>query len=143
MDNNFKDKRYFLFIKGKKVYVDKDVYLAYQSELNKEKYLYKRDSKNGCLFFSTLDHDGNFADNLEDKAVDIEKIVEIKEMIEKLNHALNKLTKVEKDLIIKIFYEDKTLREIAENLNISLPSVMKRRNKILDKLRKFLDEYKI
>ncbi|MFP5527916.1 RNA polymerase sigma factor, partial [Peptococcus simiae] len=137
------DKRYFLLVNGKKVYVDKDVYLAYHSELNKEKYLYKRDGKNGCLFFSNLDHDGNFDGNLEDKSVNIEKMVETKEVIEKLNHAISKLTKDERDLIVKIFYEDKTLRQIGKILNISPPSVMKRRNKILDKLRKFLDEYNI
>ena len=28
-----------------------------------------------ALFFSSLDHDGNFEDNLEDKNVDVEKVV--------------------------------------------------------------------
>lgn len=33
------------------------------------------DKKNHLLFFSSLDHDGNFEDNLEDKNVDVEKVV--------------------------------------------------------------------
>ncbi|MDU7115479.1 MAG: sigma-70 family RNA polymerase sigma factor, partial [Peptoniphilus harei] len=32
------DKEYYLFVEGKKVVVSKEVYLAYHSELNKEKY---------------------------------------------------------------------------------------------------------
>jgi hypothetical protein len=32
------DKEYYLFVEGKKIVVSKEVYLAYHSELNKEKY---------------------------------------------------------------------------------------------------------
>ena len=38
------DKEYYLFVDGKKVVVSKEVYLAYHSELNKEKYQMRR----GC-----------------------------------------------------------------------------------------------
>ena len=37
------DKEYYLFVEGKKVVVSKEVYLAYHSELNKEKYQIRRD----------------------------------------------------------------------------------------------------
>ena len=37
------DKEYYLFVEGKKVLVSKEVYLAYHSELNKEKYQTRRD----------------------------------------------------------------------------------------------------
>ena len=36
------DKEYYLFVEGKKVVVSKEVYLAYHSELNKEKYQIRR-----------------------------------------------------------------------------------------------------
>ncbi|EPW28931.1 hypothetical protein SAG0063_10635 [Streptococcus agalactiae CCUG 37740] len=37
-----------------------------------EKHLEQVDRKNHLLFFSSLYHDGNFEDNLEDKNVDVE-----------------------------------------------------------------------
>ena len=40
------DKEYYLFVEGKKVFVSKEVYLAYHSELNKEKYQTRRDRLN-------------------------------------------------------------------------------------------------
>lgn len=45
------DKEYYLFLEGKKVVVSKEVYLAYHSELNKEKYQMRRDRLNNCFFF--------------------------------------------------------------------------------------------
>lgn len=54
------DKEYYLFVEGKKVVVSKEVYLAYHSELNKEKYRMRRDRLNNCFFFCSYDHDGNF-----------------------------------------------------------------------------------
>lgn len=45
------DKEYYLFVEGKKVVVSKEVYLAYHSELNKEKYQIRRDRLNNCFFF--------------------------------------------------------------------------------------------
>ena len=65
------DKEYYLFVEGKKVVVSKEVYLAYHSELNKEKYQMRRDRLNNCFFFCSYDHDGNFEENLEDLEFDV------------------------------------------------------------------------
>ncbi|SHH38226.1 hypothetical protein SAMN02745245_01207 [Anaerosphaera aminiphila DSM 21120] len=75
------DKEYYLFLEGKKVVVSKEVYLAYHSELNKEKYQMRRDRLNNCFFFCSYDHDGNFEENLEDLEFDVEKIIETKECL--------------------------------------------------------------
>ena len=40
------------------------------------KYLEQVDRKNHLLFFSSLNQDGHFADNIIDESVDVEKIVE-------------------------------------------------------------------
>ena len=47
-----------------------------------EKYLEQVDKKNHLLFFSFLNQYGNFEDNLEDKNVDVEKVVATPMMIE-------------------------------------------------------------
>ena len=38
-----------------------------------EKYLEQVDKKNHLLFFSSLNHDWNFVDNLADEGVDVKK----------------------------------------------------------------------
>ena len=48
------------------------------------------DKKNHLLFFSSLDHDGRFADNIVDERVDVEKIVETQMMIEAVRNAISR-----------------------------------------------------
>lgn len=135
------NKEYYLFVEGKKVFVSKEVYLAYHSELNKEKYQTRRDRLNNCFFFCSYDHDGNFEENLEDMEFDVEKIIETKEMIEEVRRAISKLNPVERDLIESLFYKEETIREVAAKLNISNPAVIKRRNKVLEKLKEMLEDF--
>ena len=52
------------------------------------------------LFFSFLDQDGHFADNIIDESVDVKKIVEIKMMIETVRNAISQETT--SSLIIKL-----------------------------------------
>ena len=55
-----------------------------------------------------------------------------------LMSALDKLTADERSLIDAIFFEEKSEREISHELGISQPAVFKRKNKILEKLKKIL-----
>ena len=41
------------------------------------------------LFFSSLNQDGHFADNIIDESVDVEKIVETQMMIETVRNAIS------------------------------------------------------
>ncbi len=49
------------------------------------------DRKNHLFFFSSLDHDGHFIDNITDESVDVEKIVKTQMMIEAVRNAISKL----------------------------------------------------
>ena len=69
-------KEYYLYVRGQKVKVSEDIYKVYWREKEHEKYLEQVDRKNHLLFFSSLDHDGNFVDNITDESVYVEKIVE-------------------------------------------------------------------
>lgn len=136
-----KDKKYYLDVNGKKVEVSKDVYLEYWKEVNRENYLKRQDVKFGLLPFSSFDKDGHFIENIPDENVDVEKIVQTKMMIDALNNALEKLTKEERDLIERIYYRDESLRYIAKLKNISHQAMVKRKNKILKKLRRYLNNF--
>lgn len=98
------------------------------------------DKKNHLLFFSSLNHDGNFEDNLEDKNVDVEKVVATQMMIEALRNAMSKLNEEEREIIERLYFNDETLRSVLKTQNISHPALIKRRDKILEKLKKFIEE---
>jgi RNA polymerase sigma factor (sigma-70 family) len=134
-------KEYFIFVNGDKVMVSKEVYLAYWQYTNRENYLERLDRQNKLLFFSDVDHDGNFVDNLADKSVDVEKLVETKEAIENLHTALSELNDEEREIINALYFREETIREVADIFKISHPALIKRKNKILEKLKTILKDF--
>ena len=133
-------KEYYLYVKGKAILVSEEVYKAYWKITEHEKYLQRKDWKYNVISFSALDYDGHFVDNIIDEKIDLEKIVEVKMQIEELNKALNTLTEEERDIITAIFFREESLRSIGERKNRSYQAIGKRRDKILEKLRKLLED---
>ena len=133
-------KEYHIYVRGKAVPVSEEVYKAYWKITEHEKYLIKKDWKNNVILFSALDYDGHFVDNIIDERIDLEKIVEVKMQIEELNKALATLTKKERELIEAIFYKEESLRSIGKKEKVSYQAIGKRRDKILEKLRKLLED---
>ena len=133
-------KDYYLYVKGKAVKVSEEVYKAYWKITEHEKYLIKKDWKNNVIPFSALDYDGHFVDNIIDERIDLEKIVEVKMQIEELNKALATLTKEERDLIEAIFFREESLKSIGEKEKVTHQAIGKRRDRILEKLRKILED---
>lgn len=133
-------KEYYLYVKGKVVPVSEEVYKAYWKITEHEKYLQKKDWKYGVIPFSSLNHDGHFADNIIDKKIDLEKIVEVKMQIEELHKALATLTKEERELMEAIFYREESLRSISRKEKVTHQAIGQRRDKILEKLREILKD---
>lgn len=133
-------KEYYLYVNGQKVKVSEQIYKVYWREREHEKYLEQVGRKNHLLFFSSLDHDGHFVDNIIDESVDVEKIVETQMMIESLKYAISKLNDEERDIIERLYFNDETVRSVAKLKSITHPALIKRRNKILEKLKKFIEE---
>lgn len=136
-------REYYLYVNGHKTKVSEQTYRVYWQEREHEKYLERVDKKNHLLFFSYLDNDGHFADNLEDKNINIEKIAETQIMIETLRNAILKLNEEEREIIDRLYFKDETLRSVAQIKNISHPALIKKRNKILEKLKKSWKKFKI
>lgn len=133
-------KEYFILVNGEKVIVSREVYQAYWKHTNRENYLERLDRKNKLLFFSFLDEDGSFEESIEDKSIDVEKLVETKEAIEELHLALSKLNDEEREIIHRLYFDDRTLSEIADEKKVSYQAIQSRRNNILKKLKTFLEE---
>ena len=132
-------KEYYLYVKGKAVPVSEEVYKAYWNITEHEKYLIKKDWKHNVIPFSALDHDGHFVDNIIDERIDLEKIVEVKMQIEELHKALATLTKEERELMEAIFYREESLRAISRKEKVTHQAIGQRRDRILEKLRKILE----
>lgn len=133
-------KEYYLYVYGQKVKVSEQLYKVYWREKEHEKYLEQADKKNHLLFFSSLDHDGHYVDNIVDESVNVEKIVETQLMIEAVRKAISRLNDEERDIIERLYFNDETLRSVARLKSITHPALIKRRNKILEKLKKFIED---
>ena len=134
------NKEYYLYVKGRAVPVSEEVYKAYWKITEHEKYLQRKDWKHNVISFSAIDHDGHFVDNVIDEKIDLEKIVEVKMQIEELYRALNILTKEERELMEAIFYKEESLRSISRREKVTHQAISGRRDRILEKLRKILED---
>lgn len=138
-----KRKKYVLYSNGKLVPVSKKVYVTYYKNLNHERYLERKDRRKGLIYYNQYDTDDmNYESVLEDKTINVEQIVEIKILMEKLYDALNSLTEEERELVIELFFEEKTLMEAAKTRNISHTSIVRRKKKILKKLKNYIENTK-
>lgn len=136
------DKKYYLFVNGKKVYVSEEIYKVYWQEKNHENYLKQIDNENHLLLFSSFDKDGHFESNITDESFDLNKVIQTQMMIEAVRDAISKLSDEERDIIQRLYYDDESLRTVAETKKISHPALLKRRNKILRKLKELLKDIK-
>ncbi|HEP5087415.1 TPA: sigma-70 family RNA polymerase sigma factor [Streptococcus pyogenes] len=134
-------KEYYLYVRGQKVKVSEDIYKVYWREKEHEKYLEQVDKKNHLLFFSSLDHDGNFVNNLADESVDVEKIIETQILIETVRKAMSGLNDEERDIIERLYFNDETLSSVARSKKVSYQAIQWRKNNILKKLKVLLKEF--
>ena len=134
-------RKYYLYLKNKRIEVSEELYKAYWKETNRENYLKQVEKKQHLFLFSSLDDNGHFEENIEDEEVNVEKIVETRMMIEALRKALSELNAEEREIIELLYFKNKTLRSVAKHKNITHSAIIKRRNKILEKLKKFLEKF--
>ncbi|CYX25686.1 MULTISPECIES: sigma-70 family RNA polymerase sigma factor [Bacillota] len=131
------DKDKYIYVRGKKITVSDEVYRAYKKELNHEAHLKRLDKKHKVFRFG--DFNTSIVD-IADNTVDVEKIIETKMRIEDLYRALDSLNDEERKLIEALYFDDKTLTEVAKQRDTNPMKISRLRNKILEKLRKFLDK---
>lgn len=131
------EKKYYIYVKGKKVSVDKKVYFTYKKQINHENYL--RHNRVKYKVFTFSDFEENVISNISDKNMGVYYEVESKLEIQNLYKALSKLNNKEKEIIYLIYFENKTLKEIGKMKNINYKQVANIRNKILKKLKLLLE----
>ncbi len=113
----------YVYVDGEKVYVSDEVYTALKKQKNRMEYLERLDDE-----YLDRNFTSSFGiENIPDISVDVEKIVYTNMFIEKLKVAMESLSDEEVDIVRQIYYENKTLRQIAKMKNLSHPAIIKKR----------------
>ena len=119
--------------------VSKREYETIDAEEQRLKYINRTERNIKIISYDKEDDNGTvLKDVIPDSNYNLEFEIERKMEIEKLEEALFQLNDEEYNLIKALFFEQKTLREYAEMLGIPFMTIQNRKNKILEKLKKFL-----
>lgn len=143
-----------LWVSGQFIEVTDEVYDAYmkgdrkmryfESDLKAERFLLDKEGQIRQIIPSREDSlDRLMDDNAEqfaDQQESVEDVVFRRFSIERLYAAFELLTEKERSLINALFFDELTEREAARVLGISQPAVHKQKNKILKKLKVFLEK---
>lgn len=141
MSKNHKPREgYFINVDGTLVTVTREVYEAYYEMENRERYLQRLDRKHGLLFFGGLEDSANYVDNIPDRDADVETVAMTDFTLKELRDSLTSLSDDEMELLSEIYFNGRPIREIARERRVSDTSLRKKRDMILDKLRKILSE---
>ncbi len=146
------DREYGLYIDGRYIEVTEEVYQEYKRAEEKEKYFMKRLKRGKAVmgekgeeyryipsreisYEQFLGRNGNIPASGES----VEDAVLRRKLLERLEEALHSLSDEELELIQKLFYLEKTEREIGAAYHVSQAAVHKRKKRILKKLRSFFE----
>ena len=128
------DKEYFIELNGRQIPVGKEVYDAFKRSAWKER---KRSQVRAEKELS-LEAFADAGFEIPSGEALVDEIVEDKLLLDMLSKALSELTEEERVLIDELFFNDKSEREIAREIGVSQPAIHKRRNRILEKLKKLM-----
>ena len=129
------DKEYFIELNGRQIPVGKEVYDAFKRPAWKER---KRSQVRAEKELS-LEAFADAGFEIPSGEALVDEIVEDKLLLDMLSKALSELTEEERVLIDELFFNDKSEREIAREIGVSQPAIHKRRNRILEKLKKLMN----
>lgn len=100
-----------------------------------EKRNHWRETRRHISLYYLLENGVDFTDN----AADSFTAVELRENDERVKKAITKLLPEQQALIKKIFYEGKTITEIAKAENVGKSAIANRLTRIYIKIKKFLN----
>lgn len=133
-------KKYYVKVAGYLYEVSKEVHDKYKREERRHRYLEGTQNDVIVISYDALDNDEMVGEStLVDESVNVEEEAINNIMLEKLQDGLSTLSDDELYLIEHLIYQEKTERELAKKLNISQNVVHKRKVKVLEKLKKFLE----
>jgi RNA polymerase sigma factor (sigma-70 family) len=134
-------------VDGIDVSVTKEVFLAYSQADRRERYIAEEVEAGRLLSLDLFLEMGISLEKLgidpevsaETRFIDKQNVQERMRMKQELLLALLTLNDADRDLITALFYDDLSTREYARSIGVTQGAVIKRRNRILRDLKKFLE----
>ena len=138
-----KKKKFYIRIGNLVEEVIEEVHREYYKMEWRERYLEERDNAHSRVFYSQFD---NIYDDISGEemiadsfAENICEFVITRIRMEELRVSLTLLSDEELDLIVQLFFEEKSQRKLAIERGIPLMTLSNRKDRALKKLRKYLD----
>lgn len=133
----------FIPIDGMLLEVTEKEYKDFYKEFERNRYIMNESKRFSFISIYKMAKDDDDQDIREttilpDENVDINNELEKKMEIEQLKNALSLLDDEEYKLVKALFFEQKSLREYAEIIGKHYTTVYHNKNKVIEKLRKFL-----
>lgn len=139
-DNSYMDK-FFLPLHGMLMEVTEEAYKEYYRDKRRQKYIDERSRLNGDVSYNALDTDETLGEDVfADEKTDVEAEVINKMTVAELRKAFLLLSPDERELIKILFIDGVTERKASEIYGVSQVAIHKRKNKILAKLKEFLEK---
>ena len=133
-------EKFFLPLYGMLMEVTEETYKWYYKDKRRQKYIDERSLLNGDVSCDALDTDETLgAEVFADTKTDVEAAVINKMTVAELRKAFLLLSPDERELITAIYIQNLTEREYAKQKGVYHNAVHKRKLRILEKLKKFLD----
>ena len=136
-------KKYYWIIDKKFYEVSKETYQKFKKEYDHARMLREYEEEDEI---EVLSLDEYVTENitgyemLSDPEVNVEDEAVHNVMLEKLKEIMKELSEKEKNLIDQLYKLEMTEREIAEEMGVSQCAVHKRKEKLLNKLKKILEK---
>ena len=138
-DKSYAEK-FFLPLYGMLMEVTAETYKAYYKDQRRQKYIDERSLLNGDVSYDALDTDETLgAEVFADTKTNVEAAVINKMTVAELRKAFLLLSPDERELITAIYIQNLTEREYAKQKGVYHNAVHKRKLRILEKLKKFVD----
>lgn len=128
---------HLLYINDSLVEVTKEVYLEWYQSRRREKYQIEKQKKHGVCSLETIGQLAQERLNIWDNSPE-EACIE-KEKKECLRQGIQALSEEERFLIFLLFYEEKTVKEVAAQLGYSRKTITNRKKAVLQKLKRIME----
>lgn len=139
-DKSYMDK-FFLPLHGMLMEVTEEAYKEYYRDKRRQKYIDERSRLNGDVSYNALDTDETLGEDVfADEKTDVEAEVINKMTVAELRKAFLLLSPDERELIKILFIDGVTERKASEIYGVSQVAIHKRKNRILAKLKDFLEK---
>ena len=132
-------KQYVMYSKEGLVPVSEEVYLAYYQMRSREKYLIKREQGKIISLDRAIEDGVPLEQEISRNEEDLEDIIIRQLMIEKMMSCLPLLPEFDRLIIAGLYYQEKSMRELARELGVSEGSIRYRHKHALGILKNILE----